>query len=123
MQPEILELKAPWPLVNVEVADRELVVSFHPEAFLWPAVEEVGVTLLCLVEETDGEQLVLDFDNVERVSGVGLQKLVRLNDKLQTNGRRLRIKNAGQELVGNLADKGLTGEFALSANKARRLTV
>src|SRR5215467_11194566 len=99
MQPQILELKIPWPLVNVEEANRELVVSFHSEAFLWPAVEEVGITLLCLVDETDGEQLILDFDNVDRVSGVGLQKLVGLSKKLQAHGRRLRIKNAGQDLL------------------------
>ena len=57
MELPILELKAPWPLVNVEEEDCELVVNFHPEAFLWPAVEEVGITLLCLVDETDGGAL------------------------------------------------------------------
>jgi anti-anti-sigma regulatory factor len=123
MELPILELKAPWPLLNVEEEDCELVVNFHPEAFLWPAVEEVGITLLCLVDETDGEQLILDFGNVDRVTGVGLQKLVRLSKKLQTNGRRLRIKNVGQGLIADLAGQGLTGEYVIAANKAHRLTV
>src|SRR5438128_1579309 len=120
METPILELKVPWPLVNVEEENCELVVSFHAEAFLWPAVEEVGSVLLSLVDETDGAQFILNFGNVEHVTGVGVQKLVRLTRKLQSSGRRLLIKNVGQSLVNNFLEKGLTGQFAIRANQTCR---
>jgi anti-anti-sigma factor len=123
MQLQILEMKTPWPLVNLEEEEGELVVSFHPEAFLWPAVEDVGTTLLGLVNETDGGQFILDFDHVDYLSGVGLEKLVVLNKKLQCHGRRLMIKNVGPNLLKVFSIAGLTRDFAISAPGAHRLTV
>ena len=123
MQPQILELKTPWPLVNLEEEDGELVVSFHPEAFLWPAVEDVGNTLLGLVNETDGGQFILDFGYVDYLSGVGLEKLVVLNRKLQCHGRRLVIKNVGANLLKVFSIAGLTRDFAIYAPGTNRLAV
>jgi MFS superfamily sulfate permease-like transporter len=104
MEFPILELKTPWPLVNVEEDEGELVVRFHSDAFLWPAVDEVGQILLSLVDETDGGPFVLDFGNVDRVSGIGLEKLVRLNRKLAARGGRLAVRNAGSELRERLPE-------------------
>src|SRR5689334_13687976 len=73
-----IELKTPWPLVNVEEDSGELVVRFHADAFLWPAVEDVGRTLISLAEEADDGELVLDLGNVEPLTGVGISKLLRL---------------------------------------------
>jgi MFS superfamily sulfate permease-like transporter len=103
MEWPILEMKTPWPLVNVEEEDGELVVHFHAEAFLWPTVEEVGRILLTLVDETEGSSLVLDFGAVDRVSGIGLEKLARLHRKLAMQGGKLAIRNAGLPLRQRLA--------------------
>src|SRR5690242_10331017 len=115
MDMPILELKAPWPLVNVEAEDCELVVSFHPEAFLWPVVEEVGSVLLSLVDETEDAHFILSFGNVDRMTGVGLRKLIRLSEKLQSHGRRLLIKNVCSDLANHLSINGLAAEFSLAA--------
>jgi hypothetical protein len=123
MAPPILELKTPWPLVNVEEENCELVVSFHAEAFLWPAVEELGKTLLSLVDETDGGQFVLDLGNVESFSGVGLEKLVLLNKKLAAYGRRLVIKNAAPKVLKAFSARGLIGVLPCARPEEGRLTL
>jgi len=121
MEPPIVELKTPWPLVNVEEKDGELVVSFHPEAFLWPSVEEMAMNLFSLVEETDGGQFVLDFGNVDYVTGVGIEKLVLLNKTLHSNGSRLIIQNVGTHLAKIFALCGLAKEFDIKTMGERRL--
>jgi hypothetical protein len=123
MAPPILELKTPWPLVNVEEENCELVVSFHAEAFLWPAVEELGKILLSLVDETDGGQFVLDLGNVDSFSGVGLEKLVLLNKKLAVYGRRLMIKNAGPKVLKAFSARGLIGVLPCTRVEEGRLTL
>jgi anti-anti-sigma factor len=114
MEPPIVELKTPWPLVNVEEKHGELVVSFHPEAFLWPSVEEMALNLFSLVEETDGDEFVLDFGNVDYLTGVGVEKLVHLNKKLRSNGRRLVIQNVSPDLAKILALCKLANEVVAS---------
>jgi hypothetical protein len=123
VQPPILELKTPWPLVNVEEENCELVVSFHPEAFLWPSIEEAGKILLSLVDETDDGQFLLDFGNVDRLTGVGLEKLVLLNKRLETKGRRLKIKNVGPDLLKVFSARGVISDFTLYAREGRRAVV
>ena len=118
----IVELKMPWPLVNVEDDDGELVVRFHAESFLWPSVDEVGRTLLELTAETGDCQFVLDFTNVDYLTGVGLEKLVLLNRELQATGRRLIIKNVSAQLVRLLALTGLTSDFDINPVAEYRLT-
>ena len=99
----ICEWKTPWPLVNMEEEDGELVVRFHEDAFLWPAVEEVGRTLLSLVDETEASPLVLDFGNVVRVGGMGLEKLAHLHRKLETRGGNLAFRNVDSPLRQRLS--------------------
>ena len=121
MEPPIVELKTPWPLVNVEEKDGELVVSFHPEAFLWPSVEEMAMNLFSLVDETDGGHFVLDFGNVDYVTGVGVEKLVILNKRLRSNGSRLIIQNVSAHLAKIFALCDLAKEFDIKTIEAQRL--
>ena len=118
----IVELKTPWPLVNVEEENGELVVRFHSESFLWPSVDEVGRTLFDLVQETEGCQFILDFANVDYLTGVGLEKLVLLNRKLHATGRRLIIKNVGTHLMTILSVTGLTRDFDINPVEEYYLT-
>src|SRR5438270_13605792 len=111
MESLIIEVKTPWPLVNVEEDNGELVVSFHEDAFQWPSVEEVAAILLTLVDETEGGPLVLNFGTVGYLTGVGLEKLVLVNKKLTSQGRRLHIRNVDPELMSVFALTGLTKEF------------
>jgi len=120
MEPQILELKTPWPLVNVEEENGELVVSFHPESFLWPSIEEVGKTLLSLVDETEEDPFFLDLGNVDQFSGVALDKLVLLNDKLKIGGRRLVLKNVTYNLMEMLALTVLAKECEFRPIEIRR---
>jgi hypothetical protein len=106
----IVELKCPWPLVNVEEERGALIVRFHADGFQWPAVEEVGTILCNLVEEADGAPLVLDFGNVNHVTGVGLEKLTALNKKLLARGGRLAIKNVDAHLMKRLQLSDLCNE-------------
>jgi anti-anti-sigma regulatory factor len=110
MAPQILELKTPWPLVNVEEENGELVVSFHSESFLWPSIEEVGKTLLSLVDETEKDPFFLDMGNVDHFSGLALDKLVHLNNKLKIAGRRLVLKNVTPHLMEKLQLTTLANE-------------
>ncbi len=118
---EILELKTPWPLVNVEEEDGELVVRFHSEGFLWPCVDEVGKTLLGLTDETDGDPFFLDFANVDYMTGAGLEKLVHLHNKLKQDGRRLVIKNVSPEIMNIFTITGLAKDFAINPPACRTL--
>ena len=118
----IVELKTPWPLVNVEEENGELVVRFHAESFLWPSVEEVGRILFDLAQETENCPFVLDFSNVDYLAGVGLEKLVRLNSKLQATGRRLIIKNVDTHLLTILSLTGLTRDFDINPIEEFHLT-
>jgi anti-anti-sigma factor len=111
MERHILELKTPWPLVNVEEEDGDLVVRFKAESFLWPSVDEVGNTLLELADETEDCRFVLDFSNIDYLTGVGLEKLVHLHKKLQSNGRRLIIKNVDPLVLKIFSLTGLIKEF------------
>jgi anti-anti-sigma factor len=120
MELPILELKTPWPLVNVEEENGELVVRFHAEGFLWPSVDEVGQILFGLVEETEGCPFVLDFSNVDYLTGIGIEKLVLLNKKLQTHGGRLTIKNVSPHLVKIFSITGLTQDFSISPAQTSR---
>ena len=118
----IVELKTPWPLVNVEDDDGELVVRFHADSFLWPSVEEVGRALLEVAQETDDCQFALDFANVDYLTGAGLEKLVLLNRELRNTNRRLIIKNVCKPLVRLLGLAGLDGEFDINPAEEYRLT-
>src|SRR5271165_1313609 len=102
MEPQIQELKTPWPLVNVEEEAGELVVSFHPESFLWPSVEEVGKTLLSLVDETDDDPFFLDLSNVDHFCGSALDKLVHLKNRLSAQNRQLVLKNVTSSVMEKL---------------------
>jgi anti-anti-sigma regulatory factor len=123
MEPPILEMKTPWPLVNVEEENGELVVRFHHEAFSWPAIEEVGLTLLCLLDETDGSPFLLDFGNVDYVSGFGLEQLVLVSKKLATSGRRLVLRNVRPNLMKVFCAPYVNGEFVVRSSDAHGLTV
>ncbi len=96
--------------------------DFHAESFLWPAVDEVGRTLLELADETGDCQFVLDFATVDYLTGVGLEKLVLLNRELQATGRRLVIKNVSTQLVRLLSLTGLTSDFDINPVEEYRLT-
>jgi hypothetical protein len=115
-----VEMKTPWPLINVEEDNGELVVSFHSEAFLWPSVEELGYNLLDLVDETDDCAFALDFGNVDKVIGVGLKKLALLDDVLKTRGRRLVIRNVAPDLLPKFAVAGLTEKCYITTAAAGR---
>lgn len=118
----IMELKTPWPLVNVEDDNGELVVRFHAESFLWPSADEVGKALMELAQETEDCQFILDFGNVDYLTGVGLEKLVHLNRELRSTGRRLIIKNVSKPLVRLLSLTGLTSEFDVNPVEEYRVT-
>ncbi len=107
---EILELKTPWPLVNVEEENGDIVVRFHAEGFLWPCVEEVGRALSSLLDETEGP-FVLDFAHVTHMTGAGLEKLVRLNMRLDDKAGKLVIKNVAPNLMNIFSVTGLTEDF------------
>jgi anti-anti-sigma factor len=116
---EILELKTPWPLVNVEEEDGQLVVRIHAEGFLWPSVDEIGTTLLKLVDEVDGDPFVLDFSNVDYMTGAGLEKLVHLHNKLQKDGRQLMINNVNPCIVHIFAITGLAEDFVVNPSSIK----
>jgi anti-anti-sigma factor len=123
MEVPILEIKTPWPLLNMEEKNGELAVSFHPDAFTGTAVWEVGLTLAQLVDEIDGCPFFLDFRNVDYLSGVGLEKLIFLNKRLQKEGRRLTIRNVGPNLMEVFSLTGLTRDFDIERVKARNLMI
>jgi anti-anti-sigma regulatory factor len=123
MEMPILEMKTPWPLVNVEEECGELVVRFHHEAFLWPSIEEVGRTLLCLIDETDGGPFLLDFGNVDHVTGFGMEKLVLVSKMLAARGRRLVLRNVGPNLMKLFSAPALAREFEIKSSDDYRLTV
>jgi anti-anti-sigma factor len=118
----MMELKMPWPLVNVEDDNGELVVRFHSEGFLWPSVDEVGKVLMELARDTDDCQFILDFGNVDYLTAIGLEKLVHLNRELKNTGRRLIIKNVSKPLVKLLSLTGLTSEFDVNPVEEYRVT-
>lgn len=118
----IVELKTPWPLVNVEDDNGELVVRFHADSFLWPSVEEVGRALFEVAQETEDCQFILDFGNVDYLTGAGLEKLVHLHNELKLTGRRLIIKNVCEPLVRLLALASVSELFEINPAEEYRLT-
>jgi hypothetical protein len=122
METPILELKTPWPLVNVEEKNGELAVSFHPDAFRWPCVEEVGGILLSLVDETVGSPFYLDFSNVECLTGLGLEKLALLNKQLHAAGSRLVIKNVATNVMKAFAAADFAKDFDISTTDADHMS-
>jgi anti-anti-sigma factor len=114
MEQQILEFKTPWPLMNVEDVAGELIVSFHPESFLWPAVEEIGIALDKLLEELEDCRFILDFANVDYLSGMGLEKLIHLHSQLKTKGQRLALKNVSPVLLKLFHAAGMQKEFILN---------
>jgi anti-sigma B factor antagonist len=86
-----------------------MVVTCNAGSFLWPSVDEVGSILLGLTEELEGRQLVLDFGDVDYLSGAALEKLVVLQRKAAAEGSTLIIDNVSSYLLEIFSVTGLTG--------------
>jgi len=105
----VLMMDVLCPPVHVEQHAGTMVVTCNADSFLWPSVDEVGSILLGLAEELDGRQLVLDFGDVDYLSGAALEKLVVLQRKAASEGSTLIIDNVSSYLLEIFSVTGLAG--------------
>ena len=94
--------------LEVEMVGDVTVVNFLDRRILdEQSVQAIGEQLFSLVDELGRKQLLLDFGNVESLSGPVLGIMARLNKKVKAAGGRLIACNLDPQIYELL--KGLGG--------------
>jgi anti-anti-sigma factor len=86
-------------------------VRLEVPSLSWPNADCLGKQLLSLADSPDSKSLLLDFSNVEFVTGAGLGKLVSLHTRVRANGRRLAFFNVSPHVLEVFGVTGLMRVF------------
>src|SRR5947209_18191937 len=100
-------------LLEVEVAGDVTVIRLTTPRFADHNAESIGQQLADLVDRLGRHKLHLDMGQVEFLSGVGLAKLVALNQKVRAVGGELRLFNVGPVATRASRPTTLTGRLAI----------
>jgi anti-anti-sigma factor len=98
-------------MISLHKRNSNKLVKFDVECLRWPMADRVGDHLLTVADAPDTNNVVLDFGDVEFVTGSGLGKLVALHLKIKAKGGRLAFQNVRPFVREVFAVTGLSRLF------------
>lgn len=79
--------------IEVAKGESSAVIRFKDRRVMDPArIEKLGKEL-SVIASGDDQEMLIDFDNVNFISSAAISKLIVLEKKLRSNGKKLRLNN------------------------------
>ena len=86
--------------VTVEENGDATIVRFRDAAILDQVrIQEIGEEMYSVVENTPGFKLVVDFQGVQHLSSITLEKLIELKKRVDVAGGKLRLAAIKPEIM------------------------
>ena len=87
------------PRITVEYADKATIVKFTQERILDEAqIKGIQDSIMSVVDQGEGINLVLDFENVKFMSSAGLGLLLRISRRVYEHNGQLRLCSIGEKI-------------------------
>ena len=102
------------PFMDVETVEGAKVVTFsRPDVTDAAFIENVGDEIYRIIKGLDRPRVVIDFDNVERLSSAALGMVVALKKVLEKQRGQLRLANVGPNVYDIFRITGVDAQIRI----------